>query len=182
MSTVDEHRNHFTGAGAGHWYVMQTKPRDESRVIHHLAIRAADVETFLPRIEVTQRRAGRKRIAFEPLFPNYVFVRCGLDPQLWNMIRWTPGVRRFLGEGTWPHQVPVELITAIQDRMEPLGFIRVGIQLRRGDRVRVKSGAFAGLEGMFERSTTRRDRVRVLLEILGTVTPLELEVFDLERV
>lgn len=161
---------------------MQTKPRDESRVIRHLDLRVSDVETFLPKIEVIRRRARRRVVSLEPLFPSYVFARFQIAPQTWHVVRWTPGVRRILGEDGWPTEVPPELIAAIQDRVAPLGFVRIGLQMSQGDRVRVKSGPFAGLEGIFERPTTRRDRVRVLLEILGRVTPLELEVFELERV
>lgn len=184
MSTLDEHHNHFAAADGAprSWYVMQTKPRGEARVVRHLALRAADVETFLPRIEITRRRAGRRAVSLEPLFPSYLFVRFWLNPWTWNAVRWTPGVRKFLGEGKSPAEVPIEVMTAIQERTQTLGFVRIGMTLSAGDRVRVKSGSFAGLEGIFERPTTRRDRVRVLLAILGTVTPLELDVFDLERV
>lgn len=164
------------------WYVMQTKPRDERRVIQHLALRVADVETFLPRIEITRRRAGRRVVSLQPLFPSYVFARFWMNPSTWNAVRWTPGVRRILSEGGGvPAEVPMGLITAIRERMQTLGFIRIGMNLSPGDRVRVASGPLIGLNGIFERATSRRDRVRVLLEILGTVRPLEVEVFDLER-
>ena len=87
-----------------------------------------------------------------------------------------------VGDGQQPIAVPDGLVDAIRERVEPLGFVRVGLNLPAGSRVRVKSGPFAGLEGIFERPTSRRDRVRVLLEILGSPRPLEIEIFDLERV
>lgn len=161
---------------------MQTRPREETRVIHHLALRLADVETFLPKIEVVRRHARRRIVFLEPLFPSYLFTRFRIDPRTWQAVRWAPGVRRMLGEDGQPAEVSPDLITTIQQRIEPLGFVRIGMQIKAGDRVRVKGGSFAGLEGIFERPTTRRDRVRVLLEILGRVTPLELDVFELERV
>lgn len=164
------------------WYVVQTKPHQEGRVITHIGFRSQAIESFLPKIEVVRRHAGRRVKLLEPLFPNYLFVWMPLTASTWNVVRWTPGARRMLGDGQQPIAVPDGLVDAIRERVEPLGFVRVGLNLPVGSRVRVKSGPFAGLEGIFERPTSRRDRVRVLLEILGSVRPLEIEVFDLERV
>lgn len=164
------------------WYVAQTKPRQEARVLRHVALRQVGVTPFLPKIEVIRHGNGRRAVSIEPLFPSYIFVRCHPMPETWSIVRWTPGVRRLLGDSEQPIAVPDALVRSIRERVEPLGFVRVGFGLPPGARVRVKTGAFAGLEGIFERPTTRRDRVRILLEILGTVAPLEIDVFDLEKV
>ncbi|HXF81476.1 MAG TPA: transcription termination/antitermination protein NusG [bacterium] len=164
------------------WYVLQTKPREESRVIAHLGVRSSWVDVFLPLIEVVRRHARRRVIGLEPLFPGYLFLRMELTAATWNAVRWAPGARRLLTAGEEPAAVPQELIDRIAARLEPLGFIRVGLPYRAGSRVRVRSGPFAGLEGIFERPTSRRDRVRVLLDILGRPTPLELDALDLEAI
>lgn len=161
---------------------METKPRYESRVIFHLNLRATDVEAFLPKIEVVRRRAARRVALLEPLFPNYLFLRMQLTPETLRAVRWTPGAKRILGNDGHPFEVPDKLVERIRERVEPLGFIRVGLDLGRGNRVRVKNGPFAGLEGIFDRPTTREGRVIVLLQILGTLTPLEIEALDLEQV
>jgi transcriptional antiterminator RfaH len=164
------------------WYVLQTRAREEVRVVEHLDRRRIDVETFLPTIEVRCRHARRTRTKLEPLFPGYLFTRFRMDPSTWHAIHWTPGARQILTSGERPMPVADEIIETIWARIAPLGFLRVGIGLNQGDRVRVKVGPFAGLEGIFERPTTRQDRVRVLLDLLGSSTPLELDVFDLERI
>lgn len=163
------------------WYVLQTKPRQEERVIAHLRLRAPSVEVFLPRIEVVRRHAGRRYAVLEPLFPSYLFVWTPLTPATWDAVRWTPGARRILGDGERPIAVPEEMVQVIEERVRPLGFVRVGLNLQPGARVRIKNGPFAGLEAIFERPTSRRDRVRVLLQLLGTLTPLEIDPLDLER-
>lgn len=166
---------------AAQWYVLQTRPREEARVIRYFGLRRVDVETFLPKIEVRTRHARQVRTSLEPLFPNYLFTRFPMNPPTWTAIHRTPGVRQILRDGERPVPLPDGVIAAIRDRVAPLGFVRIGLGWRRGDRVRVRSGPFAGLEGIFERPTTRRDRVRVLLDLLGTRTALELDVFDLAR-
>lgn len=162
--------------------MLQTKPHQESRTIAHLRLRAGDVESFFPRIEVVRKRSGRRARFLEPLFPSYLFLRMQMTAAAWSTVRWTPGARRILGDGEWPIEVRDELIEAIWNRMEPLGFIRVGLNFQSGARVRIRTGPFAGLEGIFERPTSREKRVRVLLDILGTVRPLEIDALDLERV
>lgn len=163
------------------WYVLQTRPREEGRVLHHFGLRRVEAETFLPKIEVRCRHARRVRTKLEPLFPSYLFLRFRMTPLIWNAIHWTPGVRQILCDGERPVPVDDELIGTLRARVAPLGFVRVGPGFQRGDRVRLRSGPFVGLEGIFERPTTRQDRVRVLLDLLGASRPLELDVFDLER-
>ena len=164
------------------WYVIHTKPHVEERVTAYLSLKSQAIESFLPKIEVVRRHARRRIARLEPLFPNYLFVWMPLTAATWTAVRWAPGSRRLLGDGERPIAVPDGLVDAIRERLEPLGFVRVGLNLDAGARVRVKSGPFAGLEGIFERPTSRQDRVRVLLEILGSTRPLEIDVFDLERV
>lgn len=163
------------------WYVAQTKPRDEQRVIRYFALRGVHAETFLPKIEITRRRGGRRITTLEPLFPNYVFMHCRLDAVTWNTVRWTPGVQRILGGAVGPAEVPPSVVAAIKERTRALGFVRIGSAFSAGDRVRLRSGPFIGFEAMFER-VAGRDRVRVLLEILGARAPLEVDIFDLEPV
>ncbi|MDR7435540.1 MAG: transcription termination/antitermination NusG family protein [Armatimonadota bacterium] len=164
------------------WYVMQTKPHNESRVITHIKLRTQEVDVFLPKIEVVRKRRGRRIRSLEPLFPSYLFVYMHLNPATWQAVRWAPGVRRILGDGESPLEVPEGLIQTIWERVAPLGFVRVGLNLTPGMRVRVKNGPFAGFEGIFERPTSRKERVRVLLEFLGSLRPVEIDPLDLEQV
>lgn len=164
------------------WYVMWTKPHRESRVTAHLSARIPQVGVFLPRIEVVRKRAGRRIAALEPLFPGYVFLRMPRSPSVWHAVCWTPGARRILSTGEQAVEMPDEFVHRIRERCEPLGFVRIGQDPSPGDRVRIKTGSFAGLEGIFERRTSRRDRVRVLLQILGSMASLEIDPLDLEKV
>src|SRR3990172_11920290 len=75
------------------WYVIQAKPRQEGRVVRHLALAA--LPTFLPFIEVTRRRRSVRAACLEPLFPGYLFIRLAplhREPAAWHTVRWTPGV------------------------------------------------------------------------------------------
>ncbi|MBM3471174.1 MAG: hypothetical protein FJX73_10365 [Armatimonadetes bacterium] len=162
------------------WYVAHLKPRQETRVLSHLRLRAEGIEHYSPRIETVRRRWGRRLAMVEPMFPNYMFLRMSLTPQLWDAVRWTPGVRRILGEGDRPTPVPDQVVEAIHERADPMGFVRVGATWTPGQRVRVLYGPLSDLEGIFERPTSREGRVRILLHILGHDTPVEVGELDLE--
>ncbi len=164
------------------WYVVHSKAFHEKRVTFHLHQRMASLEVFVPLIEVTRRRRNRKWSVLQPVFPGYLFAAFPLEPSTWGVVRWTPGVKRILGCGDVPVPVPNEFIDELKARVAEFGFIRPGIPFSAGDRVRLREGPFAGLEGIFERQLSPAGRVRVLLELLSRVTPVDVDVLDLEPV
>src|SRR3990170_6863014 len=93
------------------WYVIQVKPRQEGRVVRHLALSA--LPAFLPFIEVTRRRRSMRTPCLEPLFPGYLFIRLAplhREPRAWHTVRWTPGVSRILTAGETPVPVPADFV------------------------------------------------------------------------
>ncbi len=162
------------------WYVAHLKPRQEARVVFHLGMRAEGVEHYIPRIETVRGRWGKRLAAVEPMFPNYMFIRMNDSPEILDAVRWTPGVRRLLGDGGLPLPVPDELVEAIRSRADRLGVVRVGRNWYPGREIRVLCGPLGDMEGVFERHTSRAGRVRVLLRILGFHTPVEVDEADLE--
>ncbi len=165
----------------GAWYTIQAKSHSERRVSQTLARQL--IPAFLPLIEVTRRRRSRRIACLEPLFPGYLFVqmeRIEYDPGLWHMVRWTPGVRLILGEGDVPVPVPDEVVGAIQERVRDLGFVRPGLSFAPNDRVLIRDGPLAGLEGVFDRPLSQSGRVHVLMEFLGQQRRVQVDAADLE--
>src|SRR5207244_12143623 len=70
------------------WYVIQTKPRQEERLVAHLATRARAAGPFLPNIEVIRRHARRRVVNLEPLFQSNLLLRMTLSSALWNGRPW----------------------------------------------------------------------------------------------
>lgn len=165
-----------------YWYAVNTKPRKEDLVHKNLELK--NVEVFLPKIEITRRRGAAELKLIEPLFPGYLFVRIVPEPKAIARVNWTPGVRRLLMSGSIPVPVPDEAIELLR--------WRVGLKTRggpsweeefpTGTRVAVEKGPFAGLIGVVERPLPGKARVRVLLEFLERLTPVECDVRWLKRV
>ena len=163
------------------WYVLQAKPRQEARVVRHLARSA--IPTFLPFVEVGRRRATGGAKYLEPLFPGYVFVvlpPIAKAPADWSTVHWTPGVLRILTVGATPVAVPERFVRAIEERIADCGFVRLPSMFSNGMKVRVRGGSFDGVEAVFDQPLSRRGRVRVLLQMLGQPTPVELDEDRLE--
>ena len=170
-------------SGSLAWYALYVKPNTEHRVHHHLT--AKSIPTFLPLIETIRSGPARRIAALEPLFPGYLFVHLDSverDPTCWRAVRWAPGVRSILGTDETPIAVPHEAVEAIQERVKPHGFVRLGIPFQPRSPVRFQSGPLAGLEAIFERPLSRWGRARVLMTLLGRKTGVEVDVLDLERV
>ncbi len=161
------------------WYVVQTKPRAEEKAVNFLCRRT--ITTFLPRLLVHRREGSRRWQAPEPLFPGYLFAHFVPEPQLVDRIRWTPGVKKILGDGEAPIPVPEEVVLSLQERGGERGCIVPGPRFAPGMRVRFKGGALVHLEGIIERPASRADRVRVLLELLNTRASVEVDIAELER-
>jgi transcriptional antiterminator RfaH len=162
-----------------HWYLVQTKPRQE-----HLAqenLERQGYSTYLPLIRNIRRRLGNRHYADEPFFPRYMFIRLNTLTDNWAPIRSTVGVVNLVRFGQWPTPVPDSLIQQIRERANPdTGLHEIERQLNKGDKVRILDGPLVGFEGIFLASSGQ-DRVLVLLEIMGKQARLQVEIDTLER-
>ncbi len=159
------------------WYVIYTKPRSE-RVVEHV-LRERGIESFLPTLQVW--RVRRKRLEDEPMFPNYLFMRCDLTNGDSVKVHWVPGVRYLVGfDGKGPIPVPDDLIEYLKERTNNTTMYD-GHHWKRGDRVRIMDGAFKGLEAVFDARLPGYERARVFLNILGRLTRCEVPIEWLDK-
>lgn len=151
------------------WYVLHTKPRQELRAQDNLE--AWGLETLLPQLP-DRRRHKTGPAPFYPLFPSYLF--CRFAPMLFDKVRYTYGVSYILSFGGVPAVVDDDIITTMQERMDPAGVIKPFQQLRPGAQVVIQSGPFRDLVGVFEREMPGTERIRVLLNTVTIRARVEL--------
>ena len=163
------------------WFAVQTKPRQEERAHAWLSNRVG-LPVFLPRLEELKKRHSRSVRVVEPLFPSYLFVHMTLEPEPWYAVKWAPGVKRVVGTGEVPTPVPPEIISLLRARCGDEEVIHWGPAMMGGESVRVVHGPFAGLQGILERPSSRRERVRVLLTLMGCATAVDMDITDIELV
>lgn len=154
------------------WFCARTKPKHE-----HIA--AANVnknlglEVFHPRLRVeraTQRGVVR---TVEPLFPCYIFVRCVREEL--NDVKYTSGVSSFVHFGDKIPMVPDAVIEELQECFDTGEPMAVSDRLSPGDEVVIGDGAFSGMRAFVLRVLPARQRVQILLDILGQPTPVEVD-------
>jgi transcriptional antiterminator RfaH len=150
--------------------------RREAFASHCLGLAGFDV--YLPRLRERRVVRGRRIEVHPPLFPGYAFVAIVLQ---WHGARWCPGVLNLIMDGPRPARVPDAVIAELRAR-ERAGLIELPPprSLKRGDAVRVVHGPLRGLRGLYD-GMKPRDRVAVLLQILGDQQRVELPADAIER-
>jgi transcriptional antiterminator RfaH len=153
-------------AAVQRWYLVHAKPAAEREA--QLQLQRQGYHTYLPFALRRLRRRGRAIMQTVALFPRYLFVRLEEGRQSLTPVRSTFGVSNLVRFGNRCATVPEEIIRALQERADPhTGLHRLGVPaLTRGTPVRIDGGAFAGLDGVFEREDGE-SRVVVLLRLLG---------------
>jgi transcriptional antiterminator RfaH len=154
------------------WFAVKTKPRLEEQAKAVLAQRG--IEVYLPYLPARPRR-GRRVAPVEILFPGYLFARLAIGTPQWVAARSAPGVAYFLGSGGIPSALPEELIDLIRTRCEAHQRDGWKPPFKRGDRVQIQRGPFAGLEAVFECALSASGRVRVLLEVVKRLIPVDMD-------
>jgi transcription antitermination factor NusG len=159
----------------GNWYALYTRPRHEKVVAQQIERRS--FRCFLPLYRSVRRWKDRRKELELALFPGYVFVRMAIENRL--QVLQVPGVVNLVSFNGQPAVLPAQQIEALQGpfsgamRTEPHPY------LRRGCRVRVRSGPMQGLEGIIVR---RKDCCRVVfsIDLIMRSVAVEVDEADLE--
>jgi transcriptional antiterminator NusG len=148
------------------WYAIHTHPKHENRAENNL--RAWQVETFAPKLRECRinQFSGALTYYIKPLFPRYLFARFKAS-ELLHKIYFTRGVHSIVSFGSGPIPVDDEIIALLQSQVGEDGFVRLGNELKPGDKVKITGGAFENLSGVFERGLKDSDRVTILLAAIS---------------
>lgn len=174
----------------GGWYVIHSYSGYENKVKTNLATRASSMhmedkifEVVIPMETVVEIKGGRKVEVEKKMFPGYILVRMYLDDDSWYAVRNTPGVTAFVGGGSKPTPLSrreVERFLGVkkEDEKKPPKFKPAWDV---GETVRVVGGPFADFNGVIEDMNVDQQKVKVLVEIFGRDTPMELDFEDIQK-
>ena len=170
----------------GSWYVIHSYAGYENKVKSNLESRIASMnmedrifEVVIPMEDVIEFKAGKKVLVPKKVFPGYLLVRCDLDDDSWRVVRNTPGVTGFVGLGAKPTPLSrseVENILQVKvEGLEPQKKTRPRLEYEVGESVRVREGPFADFTGQIAEINEDQLKLKVLVNIFGRETPVELE-------
>ena len=146
-----------------HWYAISTKPHQEKQAELH--IKQCGIECFLPLLKESKIIRRTRKTVIEPLFPGYLFARFDLDKH-YRAVSYATGVRKIVGFGSGPIELDATMIDAIKQRLNN-GYVTLPLErFKMGQIVHIKGGPLAGLEAVFMREMTDRNRVLLLLNTL----------------
>jgi len=171
----------------GKWFVVHTQSGYEKKVKQNLEARTSSMnmegrihEVVIPMEDVIEFKNGKKVVVQKKMFPGYLLVRCHLDDDSWYVIRNTPGVTGFVGQGTKPSPLPRRDVEAflqvkVEGEDQPAKKGRPRLEYEVGETVRVKEGPFAEFTGEIVEINEDQLKLKVLVNIFGRETPVELE-------
>jgi len=160
------------------WFCLRAAGRREHLAAFNLA-RRSEVEAFAPRIRVRREaRAGGVRTVTEALFPGYLFARFHYPEQVRRVVS-TTDVLGLVAFGGPPPRLDDGTIAQLRQQDAPAAVAPLSPVFEEGDWVRVAAGCFRGSEGRVRQSASGRERVCVLLNLLGHDVEISLPVDQL---
>lgn len=174
---------------AAKWYIVQAYSNFEKRVKETLERDAAEKgldhlfeEILVPTETVVEVRKGRKMESERKFFPGYVLVKVDLTDEAYHLVKNTPKVTGFLGTATRPMPVSEKEVARIVGQIqEGVDSPRPMISFDIGEVVKVVDGPFQSFNGTVESVDEENARLKVLINIFGQGTPVELNYTQVEK-
>jgi len=139
-------------------------------------------EILVPTENVVEIRKGRKVESERKFFPGYVLVKVDLTDEAYHLVKNTPKVTGFLGSANKPMPVSeAEVARIVGQIQEGVDSPRPMITFEIGETVKVIDGPFQSFNGTVESVDEEAARLKVLINIFGQGTPVELNYVQVEK-
>ena len=138
-------------------------------------------DVIVPKEKQIEIRNGKRRTVEKRIFPGYVLVDMIVDDDSWYVVRNTPNVTGFIGFGVRPTPMSLEEIERIKKRMgveEP----KYKIEFSINDLVRITDSALKGFEAKVEEIDHDRGKIKVLVNMFGRETPVNLDFLQVKKI
>ncbi len=170
------------------WYAVHTIAGHENKV-RDVLTRRAQVEGFWQRdiydiLIPTERelttRNGKRVERDRKVFPGYILVQMALTDETLKLVKSTSGVTGFVQSGNKPVPLEEYEVRRIMNNLET-SKEAPKVNWQKGDAIRVIEGPFSDFAGKIEEVNAERERIKVLINIFGRDTPVELEFGQVEK-
>ena len=170
------------------WYVIHTYSGYQDAVAKNLKQRIESLgmedkifNVIVPKEKKIKIKNGKRKTIEEKIYPGYVLVQMIVTDASWYVVRNTPRVTGFLGAGTTPIPVSKADIDDLMKRME-VSEPEFTIDFEIGSTVKVVDGPFKGFEGKVSEIDKERGKIKVLVNMFGRDTPVELDSLQIKKV
>lgn len=170
------------------WYVIHTYSGYEEKVAESIRQRADSLDmgdkifqVLVPKEKMIEVKNGKRKVVEKRIFQGYVMVQMKMSEDAWYIVRNTPSVTGFVGSGSEPTPISEEEMEKIMKRMgreEPKHKIDFNI----GEVVNITDGPFKGFDGTINEVDATKGKLKVLVNMFGRETPVELDSLQVKRV
>lgn len=170
------------------WYAIHTYSGYEEKVAESIRQRADSLDmadkifqVIVPKEKMIEVKNGKRKVVEKRIFQGYVMVQIKMSEDAWYIVRNTPSVTGFVGSGTEPTPIANDEIEKIMKRMgreEPKHKIDFNI----GEVVNITDGPFKGFDGSINEIDPAKGKLKVLVNMFGRETPVELDSLQVKRV
>jgi len=175
---IDEGRN---------WYVIHTYAGYENAVARNLRQRIESLnmqnkifDVVVPTEKKFKVKGGKRVEEEEKVYPGYILVDMVVTDDSWYVVRNTPRVTGFVGSGVYPVPIPAHEAEQLFGRMTT-DTVKHNIDLEVDDHVTIGDGPFKDLEGKVSEVDESRGKVKVLVNMFGRETPVELDFLQIKK-
>lgn len=169
------------------WYVIHTYSGYEDQVADQLKMRIDTLgmkdkifDVIVPKENQIEIKNGRRKVVERKIFPGYIMVQMIVTEDSWFVVRNTPNVTGFVGTSTTPSPLEDSEVKSIQKRMgveEP----KYNIDFSVGELVNITDGPFKGFDGAVNEIDEQKGKIKVLVNMFGRETPVELDSLQVKK-
>lgn len=196
------------------WYVIKVQSgREESiKGAVERKIRIENLEGYFGRIEIPVEELVEKRkvrvkdkktgemvhqeknvTKKRKKYPGYLFAEVEFNNEILSVFRETSGVGDFVGASITrapapmpEHEVQAMLTGVVVKGKAPAGKVKVKLDYEKGDKVKIRDGAFSGMEGEVKHISEAKDasetpKVKVEVTIFGRPVEVELDYWQVDK-
>ena len=172
------------------WYVVNTYSGHEYKVkekleskIESMGLQDNIFRIVIPETTEVEVKDGVQKEHKKKMFPGYILVEMNMSDESWYIVRNTPGVTGFIGSsGKGAKPTPL-LPQEIDKILSNMGMSRANLEseMSIGDKVNIVDGPFKGMSGKVDTIDTENNRLNVLIDLFGQETPVEVELFQVNK-
>jgi transcriptional antiterminator NusG len=170
------------------WYAIHTYSGYEEKVAESIRQRAESLDmkdkifqVLVPKEKMIEVKNGKRKVVEKRIFQGYVMVQMKMSEDAWYIVRNTPSVTGFVGSGSEPTPIATDEMEKIMKRMgrdEP----KHKIDFNVGEVVNITDGPFKGFDGSISEIDAQKGKLKVLVNMFGRETPVELDSLQVKRV
>jgi len=170
------------------WYVIHTYAGYENAVQRNLKQRIESLgmedkifDVIVPTEKKIKIKNGKRVEEEEKIYPGYILVDMIVTDDSWYVVRNTPRVTGFVGSGVYPVPIDKKEVDSLFARMNK-DMATHKIDLSKDDAILIIDGPFKELEGKVSEVDEERGKVKVLVNMFGRETPVELDFLQLKKI